>query len=794
MIKTRKRVLLIVNMTISFVAGVMVNGILHLPLFFFTWMIVAGAIVAIIALRRKKLCFLIGLFALMFAIGAFYLQTYDRRFQNAAESLPFNHTIELFGTVHSRPENKTTGETQNFIISDAYHYAADERIFLNNVKLRIIADKALPSILPGDKVVIRGTVNRLDRKMNPGENMWLAYSKSRDLAGWVYAGKGSGSIVTTGTDKSIAFGLLWLGEWAKRKIYASLPKERADIVIAMVLGDDYNLEPSIYDDYRQSGIVHLLSVSGVHVGFLILVILVALRSFKLPNMAIFLASVAMIGMYIVMVQWESPALRSALMAFVIGFGTLFKRKSDGFTLIALTVMVMVLKNPYYVFQQSFQLSCLGTLGMIGFPIFFDRYLLWLPRRWAAFWSMSFGAVIMTMPLTGLYYSQFSPMGIVTNTVAIPLGSFIVATGMLAVVLGYIFPLMWIILQFAGLAANLLNSLANIFATLPLASINFARFGLFSLLSFYLMVLFLIAADICRQNKQFKGMYIFVACLLAAFMIGMYHPVYFSLNRDKLYIYALNTGQGLSCLIIAPGGETALIDCGGNKGADVGENVIHPALASLGIHRLDYLILTHPHADHVDGYEAVLKYHQPRNIVIGNSEIIKYEELIPPEVLSQQKIVKIESSGTILDFEKGSVDCFFLPSNSRNDNLNEESLVILLRIGEFMMLVPSDSEGVSLMELNESLKNGDIGKVVVAFLPHHGSYNGQPTINFINYLDPHIWLINTGRNSYGHPARKTCQLLMEGKGTVLRTDVAGAIRIISDGKSFSVKKYGGAEEW
>ncbi len=794
MIKTRKRSLLIVCMTTSFVTGVMVNGIFHLPLFFFAGIIFLGTLLAFASSCKRKLCFYIGFCMCLLALGASYLYAYDQRFQKVELSLPFNHVIELFGTVHSRPENKMSGKTQNFIISDVSYYISDERIDLRDVKIRIIADKALPSILPGDKIVVKGTISRLDRKMNPGENMWLAYSKSRDIAGWMYAGKAEGSIAVFDADQSLTFKLLGLGEWAKRKIYASLPKERADIVVAMVLGDDNNIDQSIYDDYRQSGIVHLLSVSGVHVGFLILVILVLLRSFKLPSLVIFIACILMISMYIIMVQWESPAIRSALMAMVIGFGMLFKRKSDGFTLIALTVMVMVLKNPYYVFQQSFQLSCLGTLGMIGFPVFFDRYFLWLPRKWAAFWEMSLGAVVLTLPLTGLYYSQFSPIGIIANTVAIPIGSFIVATGMIAVVLGYIFPLMWVVLQFAGFAAHFLNSFANIFATLPLASINFSRFGLLSLVSFYLMVFFYLVADISRQNNQRQILHFSIVCLLLAFMIGIYQPAYFSLNNEKLYIYALNTGQGLSCLIISPGGKTVLIDCGGNKGADVGETVIHPALASLGIHRLDYLILTHPHADHVDGYEAVFKYHQPKNILIGNSDIAKFAELIPSELLAKQNIISIKNAATIINYAKGSIDCFLVPLPSRNNNLNEESLVLMLQIEDFKMLIPSDSEGISLLELNAALKNSDMQEVAVAFLPHHGSYDGQTTENFIDYLDPHLWIINTGRNGYGHPARQTCQLLADDGGTVLRSDIAGAIRIISDGKGFSVKKYGGFEEW
>lgn len=253
---------------------------------------------------------------------------------------------------------------------------------------------------------------------------------------------------------------------------------------------------------------------------------------------------------------------------------------------------------------------------------------------------------------------------------------------------------------------------------------------------------------------------------------------FTANGDMLVAHFIDVGQGDANFIELPNGETMLIDAGiQSSGDDIIEYI-----ENLGYTDIDYVVSTHPHADHIGGMALVIEAFNVENIYMPKavSTSKTYENLL--ETIQNRGLsIKTGRAGVeILNTDDLNI-ILLAPTKESYNNLNNYSIVLKITYGDVSFLYTGDAEEESLEEITGDLK-ADVLKV-----GHHGS-NTSTTKSFLEQVKPEYAIISVGaKNSYGHPNSSTLELLEEYTNNIYRTDINGTVIIRSDGVNIEVEK-------
>ena len=251
-------------------------------------------------------------------------------------------------------------------------------------------------------------------------------------------------------------------------------------------------------------------------------------------------------------------------------------------------------------------------------------------------------------------------------------------------------------------------------------------------------------------------------------------------EGSMAVHFIDVGQGDSILISMPTGENMLIDAGDN---DKGEVVVD-YLRSQGVERIDYLVGTHPHADHIGGLDDVIDEFDIGEIYMPRVTHTTKTYMDVLEAIDRKGLkIKAARSGLTIPIEGAMAEILAPDSDLKSDNLNDFSIVIRLTYGQTAFLFQGDAEKRTEDSILSSYDNI---KTHVIKLGHHGSSTSN-TEDYIEAVDPEYAVIMLGAdNKYGHPHKEVISL-MEDKGiTVYRTDLDGTIVAISDGKEVYFK--------
>ena len=256
---------------------------------------------------------------------------------------------------------------------------------------------------------------------------------------------------------------------------------------------------------------------------------------------------------------------------------------------------------------------------------------------------------------------------------------------------------------------------------------------------------------------------------------------FEPRKDDLLVHFIDIGQGDSTLVDLPNGEYALIDGGPRSSSDKLLNY----LKEQGIKKIDYVIATHPHEDHIGGLPGVLKEFEIGNIYMpertANTKI--FESLLK-EIQNKGLKIKIAKAGDQIIDEDGLSFKFLAPVRTDYDNTNDYSIVSRIDYGNNSLLVMGDAEAKSERDIIDSRARL---KADVLRVGHHGSSTSS-TREFLDAVDAKDYIMSLGiDNSYGHPHRETIDNISLKDGNIYRTDEMGDIIMVSDGNKISFNK-------
>ncbi len=653
---------------------------------------------------------------------------------------------------------------------------------------------------PGDRIRVFAKVRDYAEKTFPGGISARALAARRGAALKAFAPNENYCLLLQNAEKHSFLGFM---ESVRNRMHLSLaavlPAEQASIVRAFTTGDTSGISAEVQDSFRDSGLSHLLAVSGLNLALVSWVFMVGLywllrRSswaslgFGARRWAA-LAAVPVVVLYTYLVGASPSAVRACWMVLALIAAQIFMRLSEAWSALALTVLIMVALDPGTLGDVSFQLSFAAVAALLRVYPALQNW--WFPKLSAKPWIVrisvevslaTLAATIGTAPLVARHFGRISLVGLLANLPAAPLGSVVlVPFSLLGGLTSLVSPqLAKVFLIPAGYCADLLLKLAQWSASLPLATLDFPKPTILEACLFYGAM---IGLSLGAQRKKMRAFGL--VCLLGIVLSVSLH----SLNRytrDSLRVTYLPVGQGDGMAVEFPGGEVMVIDAGpSSQYSDAGERVLIPYLRRRRIQTIDYLVLSHPHADHIGGVEALSEAITIKQVFYSGDrreapkEMLAAIDRLSPQVVNYQTAPQ----------EIGGVQLKWLgplraPGNYHD--VNDGSVVLKLTLGAHSFLFTGDVELEAEQELTN--KYGSELKATVLKAGHHGSRSSSHSF-FLEKVQPEHMVMQLGKNNvFRFPHRQALKRMEHSGAKLWRTDIHGAITIETDGEALSVEPY------
>ncbi len=558
-----------------------------------------------------------------------------------------------------------------------------------------------------------------------------------------------------------------------------LSSDEAAILLGMLWGGRGGMEDQQYEDFQKTGIVHLFSVGGLHVGFLLLLVNGVASLVGLGNRGRFGAGVSVLIVYGTMVAWPPPVIRAVMMGGLGLLAYLSGRENGLINALAISGVFILLVDPAQLFNLSFQLTMLATAGLVYlFPLLRAR----LPGRgWVKdLVLIPVCAEIAILPLVAYHFNILTPGSLLTNIATTYLAGGAVILGFIASCLAPLSSsLASIFLYPAGMFIEMIMAVVDWVKVLPGAYLYVATPCVLGVWLYYgSLLLALFSWRVERWRRLFKPAVAVIMVWLAVLVVPAGYR-----QSGQVEMVFIDVGQGDSILVKSPGGKFILVDGGGSQLFDVGGGIVLPYLRHRGIRQLDMVISTHPDIDH---YQGLLKVMQAIPVgCVGLPAVLAdagaYQEL--RQIAAQRNIPLLglyagQSVGMDQEFH---IDVLHPKKQDGLGDPNQNSLVLMIGYKKFNALLTADVSADELKPIGDTIRN----PITIVKIPHHGS-KGSLAKDFYYRLEPPLAVISVGAdNPFGHPHPSVLSALEDAGTRILRTDVHGAVVINSNGCEYMI---------
>jgi competence protein ComEC len=563
--------------------------------------------------------------------------------------------------------------------------------------------------------------------------------------------------------------------------------EEATFLRGLIIGDRSELGMDMKSAFINSGVMHILAVSGLHVAVVVLMLLALVRPMRLPDLAEFALLAACLLYYIPLTGGSPSVARSVLMALVMLGGKVVQRKVDMINTLAVSAIVLLLIDAKQLMDPGFQLSYMAVLALVvGFPRLNVRkrggWIIRIVKLGAAAVAVSVAASLGTFPVTAFHFGRISIIGIAANVIVVPLSNAVLGLGMLAVAASFVSG--WVGSAYAAAAhvcTQLLLEVVRWFGSIPFASTS-VSLGVAGMVLSYLALGLLLGC----ASRRYRRAAIIAACL--AVDAGMAYWIVRPAPEPVLRVTVLDVGQGDAIVVEFPDESAMVLDAGpALRITDMGATVVMPFLRRNAIRELSAVLVSHPHEDHLGGMPSVLRSERVRSAIdagFGRDGRLaaQYVRLCDSLHLDRQAVHAGEvlpSPGTCRLYLLHPTAAAAREQAQGGSGLNNQSLVLKLVYGSTSILLSGDAERESEAELVRLY--GDFLRSDVLKAGHHGSATSS-TEEYLAAVRPKRVVISVGRrNRFHHPSPAVIERLKASGSEVLRTDESGAIVLESDGR-------------
>lgn len=774
-----------------------------------------------------------GTRAALFCLGVASFAARTAELAAWRDAVPYGRRVTLVGSVSGRPTLSGDYVRVPLRVEQLEGHAVPARTLV----LAFLPATARfdPSLAAGDRILAVTSLERPPPAGNPGEFDYAAYLARQGVVATAFLDSPDWTRLAVGNGFAARAARLTAG-WTAWVAFRR-GETAAALLAGLLWGERGSLAPSAEEAIRRAGLAHLLSVSGLHVS---LVAALAwwpvrriwpdaprdrrtvrkwLRSFG------WLGGLLLAWGYVGLSGARPPALRAGIAATLLAAAQLSGAAYDRLNGLAVAALCLLAFRPLWLFDAGFQLSFAATgailLGVRAIPTRSGAGLAARVGQVAtASIVLSTAAQIGLAPFLAAHFGELAPWGPLINLVAVPLATLALFCGLISFTAWSAAPSLgaWPADGAAALV-QLLLSIAERAAALPWAAVYVAPFPLW-LIGVWGVLIY--AWD-ARFTGSLPGRrsWALTAALLTCLAWGGGEAMFRLLAQagvppwPGLRVLFVDVGQGDAALLLGPTGRAALIDGGGrpeyqrpdsdpNSPDGVGERRLEPLLRRLGVGRLEFVLASHAHADHVQGLLAVLRRGRGAAGWSGGrpAALALYPAgsrgpaLTAFLALARERGVPVHAlaEGQAIRFDRGvTVDIWHPPGEGTEHwEENDRSVVLAVRYDRVQFLMTGDAERAAQSRLwGKAARPGasvSDGRWTTVFkVPHHGGRSAffRP---FWEGLRPRVAAISVGRNPYGMPAGEVLSGL-EGLGAaVWRTDRHGAIDVWTDGAWLRVRAW------
>lgn len=534
-----------------------------------------------------------------------------------------------------------------------------------------------------------------------------------------------------------------------REAVAHRPDAQRALVPALVDGDDALVDESLAADFRTTGLTHLLAVSGTNLTLVVGFLLVLARWCRVRGRWLYAVGAAGIVGFVLLARTEPSVLRAAVMGSVALFAMGTDGRRRGARALGVAVLVLLLVQPTLAVSAGFALSVLATAGILLLaPAWRDALERWLPRWAAEAIAIPLAAQLACTPVVAAISGQVSLVAVVANLVVAPVVGPATVLGLGAGLAGLAWdPAGRLLGTGAGWCVAWIVTVATRGADLPTAAIGWGT-GVVALALLTVLVAVIALAGPRLVRRPVTG----VACCTLLVVAVLVRPPSPGWPPDGWVLVACDVGQGDALVLNAGPGSAVVVDAGPEPAA------VDRCLDRLGVEQVPLVVLTHPHADHVDGLPGVLD-----GRTVGDVERT-------PEAYGEPRQV-----GAV------TMQAVWPAPGYVADDPNDASVVLVAEVGGVRLLLTGDVEPPAQARLARLLPGL---RVDVLKVPHHGSrYQDE---DWLLSLGARVALVSVGEdNDYGHPAAETLDPLTAAGTAVFRTDQEGDVAVVVEGDRLSV---------
>ena len=643
----------------------------------------------------------------------------------------------------------------------------------------------LPSLNIGETISLHGDLRKPFYSTNPSQFDYSAYLKNFNTFTVLYS-DGENFKILKNKDTGLKWKIFQYLNNTRNKIIERhgkyLKSPNLEILGGIVFGDDAVAPPDyIKDSFINSGLLHILAASGMNVAFIYTFWFFILKFFGIPFKPRVLSGMLVIILYTLMTGLGASVVRAALMLLFVLAGKLIDRDTHSVSLLSLVAVLMLIYNPAYINDVSFQLSFLVTFGLLTTAQIFAEKLSVVPNWIKIPVLVPLVAQIWIAPVQMFYFNTFSLYSIFANITTVSLLSVISFCGFVSSVFAIIPPFADTVCMcfdfFMNYLLNVLVWISDFFANLPHCLVQTRHPDIWQLVLYYSMLL--AVTCLIKYNQYKKTLFVILVLGFALICTGI-KPV-----SNELEIIAFDVGNADSFLIKTPQNKYFFVDTGkapyksGNSQAKI---IMLKYLKDRGIKNLEGIIVTHFDNDHSGGVVDFLQSVNVKTLYLNSMD---------ESTRTAKNIFKVvKDSGQNVEFVKNNSEIYTEPDfklsvykaciDGKNKD-NDSSTIALLSYKKFDMLFMGDAGVKTFTKIRNYIPHN----VEVLKVGHHG---GAKVVDksMLNHLGNTVSLISTGVNYFGHPNQGTLDLLRE--TNILRTDSLNSIKISSNGNLYKIYSY------
>ncbi len=644
----------------------------------------------------------------------------------------------------------------------------------------------------GDVISFRGSISIPEKLGNEGEFNYKNYLNSKDIVGTISTYDAKLSDVKIG---NVLFNYIYnIKDNLSRKIDKDMNKEEATLFKSMVYGDDLELDSEIKENFEKSGISHLLVVSGTHMSSIILLLNFIYKFINKKNNKYI--NIFVIIVFCILSSSGLSIMRATIMGLIT---VIFNNKNNIniYLKIAISIIIILIYNPYSILNSGMILSYFAVIGIVMFQSqiysFFKiklKYMLKIqyikPKGIKSIiykilklilypLSITISVQIMLLPISLYLFGHFYLITFLSNIIISYIDSFFSFISFIYIICINIPYLSGMLAYFLVFVLKIIINLTSFLSKFDILEISIPRLSITSYLLYYSLIILYKLKKYIKVNlkNNIKRHFSKILCIYCIFVMLFIISNYTYITYFENYVYYFNVKQG-NMALIHKNGKNIIVDIGSTT-ENLASNILLNFAKVKNIKKIDLILLTHMHTDHINGVQGLIN-----NIEIGNvaysipkEDITEYFQL--KEILEENKIsvIELEESDEIkykdIDIKVISPPKDFEIEDS--DSVNANSMVIDIKTNKSNLLFMGDATKQS--EKYFLNKSNEIGKVDVLQVGHHGS-STSTSDEMLNSINIKNALISSRKKVYGHPSEDTLNILKKHNINIWITEKSGRI--------------------